>query len=231
MKIDNKQSSRESWLQAATNELRPYFEKLGYSLPDKIRFAIAFTSGGKKGIAGECWHPSASADKSFEIIVRADKDDPVEILGILVHELVHSLLPVAVKHGKEFREIAWRVGLEGKMREASPSPILRERLTQLAANLGPLPHAKLDFAARSDAPKKQGIKSLRAECGASCGYAIRIIPKWAKAGLPICPINPDHGRLVCETLEDEKEITKELNTKPSDPSEEITALPPETMTT
>ena len=44
MKLDNKHPTRESWLQAATNELRPYFEKLGYNLPDKIRFAIAWYS-------------------------------------------------------------------------------------------------------------------------------------------------------------------------------------------
>ena len=202
MKKDNLHDARESWLRSATNLLRAYFEMLGYALPEKIRFAIAFTSGGKKGISGECWHPDASADGHYEIIIKADKDDPVEILGILVHTLVHSMLPPTVKHGKEFREIALRVGLEGKMRETTPAPLLRERLVAIAATLGALPHAKLDFAARSDAPKKTGVRSLKAECSKACGYTIRILPKWAKAGLPICPINADHGTLHC-TIPDE----------------------------
>jgi hypothetical protein len=38
----NYHDSRESWLRAATDELRPYFDRCGYPLPAKIRFAIAF---------------------------------------------------------------------------------------------------------------------------------------------------------------------------------------------
>jgi hypothetical protein len=197
MKNDNKYTSREAWLQAATNSLRPYFEKLSYRLPEKIRFAIAFTSGGKKGLAGECWRPESSADGHYEIIIKADRDDPVDILGILVHELVHALLPLSAKHGKKFKAIAGRVGLEGKMREAAPGPVLHERLSSIAENLGPLPHARLDFATRSDAPKKSGVRMLKAECSAACGYTIRLIPKWAKVGLPVCPVDPKHGRLRC----------------------------------
>ena len=203
MKKDNIHDARESWLRSATNLLRDYFEMFGYLIPEKIRFAIAFTSGGKKGISGECWHPEASADGHYEIIIKADKDDPVEILGILVHQLVHSLLPPTVKHGKEFREIALRIGLEGKMREALPAPILRERLVAIAATLGTLPHAKLDYTARSDAPKKSGVRALKAECKAACGYTVRILPKWAKAGLPVCPINADHGTLHCQFPEED----------------------------
>jgi hypothetical protein len=74
---NNMHTSREEWLRAATNELQPYFESYGYSLPENIRFAIAFTSGGKRGMEGECWHPQASADKHFEIIIKANKSDPL----------------------------------------------------------------------------------------------------------------------------------------------------------
>jgi hypothetical protein len=113
------------------------------------------------------------------------------------------LLPPTVKHGKEFREIATRVGLEGKMRETVPTPLLHERLVAIAATLGTLPHAKLDYTARSDAPKKTGVRTLKAECSAACGYTIRILPKWAKAGLPVCPINATHGTMHCYIPDDE----------------------------
>ncbi|MDD5585335.1 MAG: transcription elongation protein SprT [Alphaproteobacteria bacterium] len=212
MKAGNVHTTRESWLRSATNELRPYFEKLGYTLPEKIRFAIAFTSGGKKGVAGECWHPEASADRHHEIIIKSDKDDPVEILGILVHELVHTLMPTTEKHGNAFKAAALRVGLEGQMRQTKPAPILAEYLQKLAANLGPIPHARLDFSSTSDVPKKQKMRMLKAECGASCGYTIRLSTKWAKAGLPVCPINPDHGKLVCDISEDtEDDVITHVN--------------------
>ena len=204
MKSPNIHTFRESWLNSATNELRPYFEKLGYILPTKIRFAIAFTSGGKRGMEGECWHPDTSADQHFEIIIKADKSEPLEVLGILVHELIHSLLPPTVKHGKAFRDIALRVGLEGKMAHAMPAPPLQERLAAVALALGPLPHAALTYSTGSDRPKKSGARYIKAECGASCGYSIRLIPKWAKAGLPVCPIDALHGPLICD-LPDEAE--------------------------
>jgi hypothetical protein len=199
MKTPNTHTTRESWLRAATDELRSDFKKLGYSLPEKIRFAIAFTSTGKRGhIPGECWHPEASDDQHYEVIIRADIAEPVEVLGVLMHELVHSLLPQAAKHGKEFRAVAHRIGLEGVMRHTKPTPLLKQRLQVIAANLGPLPHAKLNFRGGSDVPTRQQTRHLKAECGAKgCGYRVQISAKWAKAALPVCPVNIKHGKLVC----------------------------------
>jgi hypothetical protein len=199
MKNTNTHTSRESWLRAGAEELRPDFEKLKLSLPEKMRFSIAFTSTGKRGhVAGECWHPEFSGDQHYEVIIRIDKDDPVEILGILVHELIHSLLLPTDKHGKKFKLIARRIGLEGGMRHTRPTPLLIQRLQAIAANLGPLPHAKLNYSRASDVPKKQQTRHLKAECGATgCGYLIQLSAKWAKAALPVCPMNPKHGKLVC----------------------------------
>ena len=90
MKAKNTHTTREGWLLAATDELRPHFADHGFTLPDKIRHALAFTSTGKRGrMAGECWHADLSGDQHFEIYIRPDKDDPLEVLGVLVHELIH----------------------------------------------------------------------------------------------------------------------------------------------
>lgn len=204
MKSTNFYDSREAWLRAATDELRSDFENIGFPLPDKMRFAIAFTSTGKRGrMAGECWHPESSDDQHYEVILRADLADPVDVLGTLVHELCHSTLPPEIKHGKEFRGIARRIGLEGAMRHTQPTPLLEQRLKAIAANLGPLPHAKLNFIGSSDTPKKQGPKWFKAECNApGCGYSVRITAKWAKTGLPNCPVGIKHGKLVCDLPED-----------------------------
>ena len=195
---------REEWMRAATNEVRPYFEMFGYTLPTNIRFAIAFTSGGKRGLEGECWNALASSDKHFEIIIKADRSDAVEILIILMRELIRTLLPPNVKYGREFREIAHRLGFEGKMVHAVPSPPLLERLKVIAANLGNLPHATLNFMT-SNRKKKQGARMLKAECSASCGYNVRLLPKWAKVGLPVCPVNHEHGNLLCQLPEEDGE--------------------------
>jgi SprT-like family len=142
----NDHNSRESYLRAATNELRPYFAKHGLILPEKIRFDVAFTSHGTKGkVAGECWHAGASDDGHHEIIIRTDFDAREEVLGILAHELVHAALPPDAKHGKVFREAALKIGLEEPMRHAMPGAVLKERLNKVASSLGPFPHARLNF--------------------------------------------------------------------------------------
>ena len=56
-------TTREGWLAEATEALRPMFRDAGARIPDKIRFAMAFTSAGTKGgRIGECWQDTASAD-------------------------------------------------------------------------------------------------------------------------------------------------------------------------
>src|SRR5271170_2635909 len=177
----NTHDSRESWLRSATAALRSYFESCGFVLPENIRFAIAFPSTGRRGARiGECWHSSASDDGNFEIIVRADIADPVEVLGVLVHELVHVVLPVDAGHGKLYRDAAIRIGLEGKMRQALPNQLLRPRLVELAESLGALPHGRLNIERGrenrpADQPKKQSARLLKAECGGeACGYTVRI---------------------------------------------------------
>jgi hypothetical protein len=197
----NRHETREGWLRAATTELRPYFESVGYPLPDSIRFAIAFTSTGRKGSRiGECWHSSNSADRFFEIFIRADLDDPVMVLAVLTKELVHAALPNDAGHGKQFREAAIKMGLVGPMRTAEPGQLLRERLTKLASDLGTLPHARLDInntpfsAIAVDRPKKQKTRMLKAWCGGEgCGYVLRVPAKWVrKPGPPHCPV---HGAM------------------------------------
>lgn len=206
----NEHDTRESWLRAATGELRPYFETCGFPIPNNIRFAIAFPSTGRRGARiGECWHSSASDDGNFEIIIRADMAEPTEVLGVLVHELVHALLPPEAGHGKPYREAALKIGLEGKMRHALPGPLLRARLGELATTLGPLPHARLniergrDNKGPADRPKKQGTRMLKAACREeSCAFLVRIAATPVREiGPPHCP---RHGEMLVEWPEDEE---------------------------
>src|SRR3984957_12521315 len=216
----NRHETSESWLRTATNDLRSYYSDRGLTLPEKIRFSIAFTSHGKPLRDGavetaswpaECWPAAATDDGFCEIIIRADFADPLQILGILAHELIHAALPDA-KHGKEFRDAALRIGLEGQMRRALPGPVLRERLNKLAEALGPLPRARLNFdqvtllgTAVADRPKKQTTRMLKAECvGSGCGYTARLAARWiAEVGPPHCPKHGPMKTPPLPTAEDE----------------------------
>lgn len=198
-KLANKHDSRESWLKAATSLLRGHFSQCGYDIPEKMRFAIAFPSTGRKSRrVGELWHSVTSGDESYELIIRADIAEPVEVLGVLVRELVHAVVPVDAGHGKLYKDAALKIGLTGKMREAVPSPLLIPLLVEIADSLGPLPHAKLDIENGPTAiarPKKQRARLIKATCGElGCGYTVRITSKWVKdIGPPICP---KHGPMA-----------------------------------
>jgi hypothetical protein len=203
---NNHQEYREGWLRTATTELRPYFASVGYPLSDDIRFAIAFTSTGRKGKrVGECWHASASGDARYEIFIRADIAEPVDVLGVLVKELIHTTLPADAGHGRLFREAALKIGLLPPLRAAVPGPLLQDKLEQLAAALGPLPHARLDLTRDPlvavgiavDRPKKQRARLLKAWCARdNCGYTLRVPLKWVRQpGPPHCPL---HGPMSVE---------------------------------
>jgi hypothetical protein len=209
MAKSNYHDTRESWLRAATNELRSYFMGCGYPLPDKIRFAIGFPSTGRKGNrVGECWHSSTSVDEHFEIFIRADLSEPENVLGVLVHELVHAVVPVDAKHGKVYRAAAVKIGLQGKMVHAMPGILLQKRLDDLAAALGPLPHARLniergaDNRGPADREKKQTTRMLKAECEAEgCGFIVRVALSQVKnVGPPHCP---KHGAMAVDMPDDE----------------------------
>jgi hypothetical protein len=199
--MTNAHTSRDAWLQAAADQLRPLFDRVGAPLPGKLRFAIAFPSTGRKSKRiGECWDSSASADGHFEIIVRSDQSDPVDVLGILIHELTHAAVGLAAGHGKAFKWIAVALGLEGKMTATVAGAKLRADLAKLADVVGPLPHGKLGFGL-SDRPKKQEARMLKAECS-TCGYVVRVARKWLEVGPPHCP---EHGAMSCDGFEAEAE--------------------------
>lgn len=202
----NAYDSREGWLRAGANELRSYFESCGLPLPEKIRYAIAFTSTGRKSKrVGECWHSATSDDASYEIFIRADLAEPIEVLSVLVKELVHTALPAGVGHGKQFRDAAIKIGLQPPMRDARPGVLLKARLVDLATMLGPLPHASLHVdqtpltavAVALDRPKKQRARMLKAECMFDgCGYLVRVAAQPVRdKGPPHCPA---HGAMAVD---------------------------------
>jgi hypothetical protein len=218
--VPNRHEFREAWLRAATMELRSYFVAAGYNVPENIRFAIAFTSTGRRGNRrSESWHASSSGDNHYEIFIRADIAEPIEVLALLSKELVHTVLPDGTGHGKEFREAAMKIGLLPPMREARPAPHLVERLEKLATLLGPLPHDRLnitheplsavnparpfDHAISLNGHRSQTSRMFRAACRApGCTFLVRVAAeKVREIGPPHCP---RHGAMVVDLPADEQ---------------------------
>ena len=97
--------NREAWLNRLAERMKPMFTALQTPLPAKLRIAIGFSSMGKRSNRiGECWDNLCSADGHFEIFIRPDLIEspaamPGQIAAILAHELVHSAMGLASRHG------------------------------------------------------------------------------------------------------------------------------------
>lgn len=177
------EKTREAWLLEAVEKLKPVFKRQGFDVP-KVQVSCGFTSSGKNRHAGECWSKMATNAAINEIYISPKYDDAIQVMDILVHELVHAVDNCQHKHGKEFKEIALAVGLEGKMRSASAGATLLSELTEIAKTLSPYPHVKLNIpmSTRSYKPRP------KARCS-ECGYEIGIFKKWQHLGAPMCPVH------------------------------------------
>lgn len=71
-------------------------------------------------------------------IVITPIDDPLHVLGVLVHEMVHIQTP-GDEHGSEFGRIARAVGLVGPLKNALAGEELKNRLKAVFDAIGPMP--------------------------------------------------------------------------------------------
>jgi len=174
--------TREAWLQTAVTELRRHFSAQGHTVPP-VQVSIGFTGSGMRSMSiGQCWSTLQATDQLNHIFIIPGLGDPVEILDTLVHELVHAVLDCHHGHGKVFKAVALSVGLEGPMRSAHAGKELRAKLTDLAARLGPLPHAALHTPPKAG----HGLKRPSARCK-ECGYEVPMLKKFLAYGPPLCP--------------------------------------------
>lgn len=178
--------NREDWLHTVAKGMEPWFAELGHPLP-KYRVAIGFPGTGRRGKRiGECWDAKHSADGNFEILIRPDRDDEIEVAAILAHEMVHAAVGTEAGHGPGFRKVATAIGLMGQMRSTTPDDAFKRRVTPILKRVGDFPHAALDFC---QGRTKQSTRLLKVICP-DCGYTVRVAKKWlVERGAPICSCN------------------------------------------
>jgi hypothetical protein len=195
--------NREAWLTTSVNLMRDgLFAQHNFRVPEQTRISVGFPHGTRapKGgkVIGQCWQPASSADAHGEIFIHPMLDDAVQVLGVVAHELVHSVNHAAGEtgHGAAFKRIAVPIGLEGKMTATIAGAALTEVLKQYGHVLGAYPHKALS---PNEAVKKQGTHLIKLLC-LGCGYTVRTTQKWLDCGVPVCCCG--HGDLQLEGEEE-----------------------------
>jgi hypothetical protein len=178
-----KYKTREEWLLAAIEAVRPLFTEKRRELPHDCQVSCGFASTGTRSHhIGQCWSKESSTDERNQIFISPALYEPVEVLDTLVHELVHAVDDCEHKHGKEFKKIALSLGMIGPMRSAGAGPALKAKLAELSAQLGPYPHGGLHISIRIS---KRSPRP-RAKCKA-CGFEVPMYKKFLAFGPPLCP--------------------------------------------
>jgi len=181
--------NREEWLEKAI-ELLDDGVLANYDVP-KIQVAVGFPShravATKNRVIGQCWNKRASDDgETFHILVSPLLKSGIEVLGVLVHEMGHAVLPFGVGHKAPFKRFMDEVGLVGKPTATTVGDELRSILESLP--LPDYPHVPLNAKGMELERKKQSTRMLKVMCmNDHCGCIVRMTQKWLDAaGEPTC---------------------------------------------
>ena len=187
---------REAWLMEAVVRITPLLTSAGLEVPP-LRVSCGWPHRGglseTRRVVGQCWLPESAADGKPQVYISPWLGEAVAALEVLVHEVIHACLPADAKHGKVFAKAATDVGLIGKPTHTSAGPELKVVLAQIAEDLGPYPHAKLDKVAGEKKPQTTRQKKIvcpKAKDLHEGGeeYILRGSRKVIEMGLPDCPV-------------------------------------------
>lgn len=160
-------ANREDWLTAAGVEVAPVFESLGHPLP-RVRITCGFPLTFRRSKAlGECWSDKASGDGTWEILISPTVADSGAVFAVLLGQL-------SLAAGAD--PLALGLDQHGGFAD--------ERWNDILAEMGGYPHSALTIGERP----VQATRMLKASCP-SCGYTVRMTAKWARVGMPCCPVH------------------------------------------
>lgn len=177
--------TREEWLMAAVDLLRPWLAEHDADVPP-VRAAAGFPQLSlERGVRGEYWPPESTNDGVGQIFVAPTMSNPVLVLEVLLHEMIHAATWPSGHRG-EFTRVATAVGFEGRMTIGTTGEALNARMRHLVLDqLGTYPHSVVrPWRVRRTAPTWR----TEAQCARGSGYAVRLTRKAAdKFGMPDCP--------------------------------------------
>ncbi len=163
---------RETWLYYAALFLFEHMQRCGLA-PVPVRVSCGWPisgGGGEKNVTvGECFPPTMCADGVAQIFVSPRLSDSVQVLGVLLHELIHAHFHGRFGHRKEFSQAARKVGLEGPPTATVVGAYLLPLLQEYIARVGLYPHAAIVPRAKEKAP---GSRLRLYEC--SCEPPIKL---------------------------------------------------------
>ena len=86
--------NREAWLIEAAEAMTPWFAEIGHEVPP-LRVSVGWPGGrAKKTVTvGQCWPTTSTADNVAQIFMSPvrGEESTVDVLGTLLHEMIHAV--------------------------------------------------------------------------------------------------------------------------------------------
>lgn len=138
--------TRESWLSKASDIMVAYIQQYTDIPIPKFYLSVGFPKG-KSTTVGQCWSGRLSEDGLPHIFISPVKDDPIDILSILGHEIIHTVYPNA-GHRIEFSRLAAKCGYVKPWVGHLVNDEYAKYLQTVADELGEYEHSKLTLPIR-----------------------------------------------------------------------------------
>lgn len=177
---------REAWLEQAAAFLLDLMEQQG--LPRvEVRVSCGWPSRGgisqRRTVIGQCFASQVCADGRPQIFISPRLVDPIQVLGTLLHELIHAAVGCEHGHGAVFSQAARKVGLAGPPTATTVGDALRPILEAYLAQVGPYPHAAIQVR---PSQKKPGSRLRLYECGCDPVVKVRVASDDFQATCDLC---------------------------------------------
>lgn len=173
MIIPTPHTTREAWLMDALPSLIALLDQAGAPAVSAPLISVGFPLGVRKGggkAIGQCW--TLQNQDRAHIFVHPCLDDPLRVLDVLLHDLVHAAVGCVHGHRGPFARIARGIGLEGRLTATVASPGLRAHLAMIVARVGAYPHRALDPELIERTRRRQGTRMRTYVCP-GCGQILR----------------------------------------------------------
>jgi hypothetical protein len=179
-------TSREHWLQEAAAFLLDHMVECGLARVE-VRVSCGWPSrggvGNKKLVIGQCFDPTICKDGKPQIFISPRLDENIEVLGTLLHELVHASVGCKAGHGALFSQAARKVGLAGPPTATVAGKELVPLLLAYVERAGLYPHAAIRPVVKE---KKAGSRLRLYQCQCDKPVKVRVASDTFAAQCLVC---------------------------------------------
>ena len=178
---------REAWLQAAASFLFDHIAKQDLPRVD-VRVSCGWPVRGgvarRRTVIGQCFAPSACKDGKPQIFISPLLSESIDVLGTLLHELLHASVGCQHGHKKPFSQAARKVGLAGPPTATTVGESLRPLLTSYVEKVGPYPHAAITVKPKG----KVGSRLRLYQCRCDPAVKVRVASDDFQAVCLVCDV-------------------------------------------